>query len=308
MEIVWYNVFVLALWHIGFLYAATLLPSVSYTDLSLYWIFLWVLTGLGITAGAHRLWAHRSYTAHPALQVFLMIMNSMAFQGSILEWARDHRTHHKGSESNSDPHNATRGFFFAHCGWVMVRKHRDVIASGKKLKLDDLHLDKIVAFQAQYYLPLAVACCYGIPALMGYCRGDTSTGFWIGGVFRHVFVLHMTWCVNSVAHLWGDHPYSDIRPSENLFVSIGAMGEGWHNYHHKYPKDYATGEFGISSGQWNPTKLFIDACALLGLAWDRKRSSTAKMTREKRAEKLPPTLWDTVFSRLFFGRSEAQVF
>jgi stearoyl-CoA desaturase (Delta-9 desaturase) len=84
---------------------------------------LWPITGLGITAGVHRLWAHRSYNASFGYRVLLMLMNSCANQGSIFHWSRDHRAHHKYSETDADPHNATRGFFFAHMGWLLVKKH-----------------------------------------------------------------------------------------------------------------------------------------------------------------------------------------
>lgn len=176
-QIVWYNVVVLFLWHLGFLYALFYLvfpnfllffsdnstndnttivttnagantcssnsssdnttcadsaAAASWSELSILWLFFWTISGLGITAGAHRLWAHKSYCATTGLKVFLMCMNSMAFQGSILEWSRDHRVHHKGSETDADPHNAKRGFFFSHCGWVMVRKHAQVMEQGKK--------------------------------------------------------------------------------------------------------------------------------------------------------------------------------
>lgn len=89
-------------------------------------LFLESHSGLGITGGVHRLWAHRSYDAHWTARVFLMLINSMANQGSIYHWSRDHRVHHKYSEMDADPHNATRGFFFAHMGWLYVKKHPDV--------------------------------------------------------------------------------------------------------------------------------------------------------------------------------------
>lgn len=103
--------------------------------------------GLGITAGAHRLWAHKSYKAKWPLRVLLMLFNTLAFQNSIWEWSRDHRVHHKFSETDADPHNAKNGFFFAHVGWLLVKKHPDVIAKGKQISLDDLEKDKVVAFQ-----------------------------------------------------------------------------------------------------------------------------------------------------------------
>lgn len=71
-------------------------------------------------------------------------------QNDIYEWARDHRVHHKFSETDADPHNATRGFFFAHIGWLFVRKHRDVIEKGKKLDVTDLLADPVVQFQRKW--------------------------------------------------------------------------------------------------------------------------------------------------------------
>jgi len=85
--------------------------------------WLWPVTGLGITAGVHRLWAHRSYNAKTPYRILLMLFNSIANQGSIYHWSRDHRVHHKYSETDADPHNATRGLFFSHMGWLLVKKH-----------------------------------------------------------------------------------------------------------------------------------------------------------------------------------------
>lgn len=80
-------------------------------------------------------------------------MSSLLFlsiQDDIYKWSRDHRVHHKYSETSADPHNAMRGFFFSHMGWLMVRKHPDVIEKGKKLDLSDLKADGIVMFQRRY--------------------------------------------------------------------------------------------------------------------------------------------------------------
>lgn len=320
-EVVWYNVFVLTLWHVGALYTLLcVIPYARWSVLAIQWLLFWHLSGLGITAGAHRLWAHKSYKATLPLRVFLMLCNSMAFEGSIFEWSRDHRVHHKGSDTTADPHNSGRGFFFAHMGWVMVRKHENVRTAGQKLNFDDLLADPVVRFQKRHYIATVLPMCYGLPTLVGYWMGDAWTGFLIGGVFRHVWILHVTWCVNSLAHFYGYRPYDrNIRAVENLIVSIGAIGEGYHNYHHKYPADYATSEWGITSGQWNPTKLFIDMCAAVGLASDLKRSRTAAATRERLAIKVHEerlkagvaaqfSLVDRIMGRFFFGRSEEQLF
>lgn len=92
-----------------------------------WWIALHIFGGFGITAGAHRLWAHKTYEAKNPLKWFLMIGNSMAFQGSIFHWSRDHRLHHKFSDTELDPHSMTRGFFFSHVGWLLVEKSDELV-------------------------------------------------------------------------------------------------------------------------------------------------------------------------------------
>ena len=148
-EVVWLNVFFMAALHLGALYGIYLIPQAK--PLTWLWSLLtYHWAGLGITAGAHRLWSHRSYKATAPMRAILMIMNCFAGQNHIFEWVRDHRVHHKYSETDADPHNAKRGFFFSHVGWLFVRKHPDVISKGKQIPLDDLYADKIVMFQKRY--------------------------------------------------------------------------------------------------------------------------------------------------------------
>lgn len=106
-----------------------------------------MLGGLGITAGVHRLWSHRAYKARLPLRIFLMLCQSLAFQNSIYEWCRDHRVHHKFTDTNGDPHNSGRGFFFAHMGWLMCKKHPDVKERGKAIDMSDIWADPVVRFQ-----------------------------------------------------------------------------------------------------------------------------------------------------------------
>ena len=232
-DVVWYNVLVLVAWHVGALYALLcVVPLCSYRALLVLWLGLWLVSGLGITAGAHRLWSHRSYKARRPLRVFLMLCNSMAFEGSIFEWARDHRVHHKGSDTTADPHDSQRGLFFAHMGWIMLRKHAHVRQAGQTLDFADLRADAVVTFQTRHYGKLVLLMCYLVPTAMGSCWFQSAyIGFWVGGVLRPVWVLHMTWMVNSVAHFFGYKPYDrKLRAVESLVVALGALGEGYHNY------------------------------------------------------------------------------
>lgn len=245
---------------------------------TLIWAFtLWPISGVGITVGVHRLWSHRSYEAKLPFRTFLMLCNSIANQGSIYHWARDHRVHHKFSETDADPHNATRGFFFAHMGWLFVRKHRDVVKAGRDLDFSDLNEDPLVMFQKKLDPWFTLYMCFVFPAQIAqhFWGEQFWNAFFVAGALRYAVVLHFTWLVNSAAHLYGDHPYDVLSyPSENPFVSFCSIGEGWHNWHHKYPFDYAASEFGIST-QFNPSKLIIDFMAMIGQVTDRKRATAA---------------------------------
>eukprot|EP00058_Branchiostoma_floridae_P010606 XP_002596094.1 hypothetical protein BRAFLDRAFT_66174 [Branchiostoma floridae] len=271
LEIVWRNAVLMALIHLGAIYGLFLLPSAR--AYSLLWVvFCSVVVTCGLTAGAHRLWSHRSYKARLPLRVFLAIANSMSFQGSVYEWCRDHRVHHKYCDTDADPYNAARGFFFAHVGWVFLRKHPDVKAKGKLLDMSDLMEDPVVRMQKKFYIPSAVLMCFVIPTLVPLLWDESmSNAYFICALLRLAVALHCTWSVNSFAHMWGTRPYDKhITPTENLVVSIFAGGEGWHNYHHAFPVDYSSSEFGWKV---NPTTVFIDVMAWLGLAYDLKKAS-----------------------------------
>jgi len=240
--------------------------------------FCYWMSGLGITGGAHRLWSHRSYSARLPLRVFLAVAQSMANQGSIFHWARDHRVHHRYSETAADPHDASRGMFFAHMGWLFVEKDAKVVTAGNAVNVDDLWADPVVVFQERFKQFLMPFCCFVLPSLMAMVLAGDSywRGFFICGVLRYVLILHATWLVNSAAHWWGSRPYDpNINPAENGIVAFITGGEGWHNFHHKWPADYATSELGWF-GQYNPTALFLDACAVLGLVYNRRRHLVKK--------------------------------
>uniref|UniRef100_A0A7S3UVS5 Fatty acid desaturase domain-containing protein n=1 Tax=Heterosigma akashiwo TaxID=2829 RepID=A0A7S3UVS5_HETAK len=291
----WPMLIYITLVHMAGLYGLMLVTSSQWQ--TLLWAFiLWPVTGFGITGGVHRLWSHRSYKANFIFRFFTMLANSVANQGSIYHWARDHRVHHKHSETDADPHNATRGFFFAHMGWLFVKKHPDVIKAGRELDFSDLDADWTVMFQKKTDPWFTLFMCFVFPALVGtFGWGeDFWTGFYVAGALRYIYVLHATWLVNSAAHLYGDHPYDPQSwPAENPFVSLGALGEGWHNWHHKYPFDYSASEFGASS-QFNPTKMIIDLAAACGMVSDRKRATGAwAKLKEKRDKEDAELMKDT---------------
>jgi stearoyl-CoA desaturase (Delta-9 desaturase) len=215
-------------------------------------------------------------------RIMLGLFQTIAGQNDIYEWSRDHRVHHKYSETDADPHNIQRGFFFAHMGWLTVKKHPEVKEKGKRILLDDLLEDPVVYWQRKYYLPLVVLFCFALPALIPTFLWNESllNGICVSMCLRYVFTLHATWSVNSFAHLYGSKPYDTrINPVENLAVSLGALGEGFHNYHHTFPQDYATSEFGWT--YLNPTKGLIDLMAWFGQVSDRNKITEEQVLKRR---------------------------
>lgn len=262
------NVFGLTLFH---LYAlVSLLNIFEAKFLSILWIFVWgTFAGLGVTAGVHRLWTHRSYKATDGFRIFLAAAFSASGQNTIYDWVRDHRTHHQYSDTDADPHNISRGFWFSHIGWLMMTKHPEVIEKGKKIHMDDILSDTVVQFHQEHFTLLKFLLCFLIPTLVPiYCWGESVKMAIATQVFiRYALVLNFTWSVNSFAHLWGNKPYNPlISPCENKFVSYVAIGEGWHNYHHTYPYDYKASEFGVV----NFTTRFLLWAKKHGLIYDCK--------------------------------------
>jgi stearoyl-CoA desaturase (delta-9 desaturase) len=248
----------------------------NYTDI--FQVFLWYqICGLGVTAGLHRLWSHKSYKAKTPTKVLLMILASASNQGSIYHWSRDHRVHHKFSDTDADPHNINRGFFYSHVGWILLKTNKLTIEEGKKLDLSDLEDDKIVMLDKYLWPYDDIFFCYILPGIYTYIYYDSfMKGLFLFGFLRWTIQSHATWCVNSVAHSFGDRPFrKDIKPAENKWISLVALGEGWHNWHHTYPYDYACSDEGIFL-RWNPTKLFIDVLGFFGQTYDHKRKVISK--------------------------------
>ncbi|XP_072940408.1 acyl-CoA Delta(11) desaturase-like [Epargyreus clarus] len=269
-EIVYPSVFTFLYIHAASLYGLYLcFTSAMWSTIFFNW-FLFMLGMTGITAGAHRLWTHRAYKAKLPLQIILMLMNSIAFQYSAINWIRDHRMHHRFSDTDADPHNASRGFFFSHIGWLMVKKHPELRKRSKLIDMSDIYANPVLVFQQKYAVPFMGSMCFLLPTLIPvYYWGESLNIALHVAVLRYIINLHASLSVNSFAHLFGAKPYDvNINPVQNPIVSIASLGEGFHNYHHVYPWDYRTAELG---NNWlNFSTKFIDFFALIGWAYDLK--------------------------------------
>lgn len=135
----------------------------------------------------------------------LMIFNTHAFQGTIIFWAKDHRVHHKYTDTDADPYNAARGFVFSHFGWTITKRLPEVDEAIKRFDFADLYNDPIVVFQKRHYWKLSFLIVFLIPTIIPvYFWGETiANAFFFCACFTWIGVLFSTWCVNSVAHILG---------------------------------------------------------------------------------------------------------
>jgi stearoyl-CoA desaturase (delta-9 desaturase) len=236
-----------------------------------------VLNGIGIGSGYHRLWSHRTYKAHPALAWFLAIMGGMALQNSIIIWSARHRVHHTQVDNDDkDPYSIGRGFWFAHIGWMLKDYPSGDVDYGL---VRDLQKDRICAFQHKHYWTLVLLTNVGLPLLLGWLTGDMLGMFLLAGVLRLVLSHHVTFFINSLAHMWGRQPYTDENSARDQhFLALITYGEGYHNYHHMFQNDYRCG---IRWWHLDINKWFISAAHLLGLASNLKRAPSFKVLRAR---------------------------
>jgi stearoyl-CoA desaturase (delta-9 desaturase) len=242
----------------------------------------WILCGafllaneLSITAGYHRLWAHRAYEAHPILKVIYLIFGGMALQNSALIWCSGHRRHHLNVDDNElDPYSAGRGFWFSHIGWML----RDYPSGANDFSnIPDLRREKLLVLQHRFYVPLVLVTNFGFPLAAGYLVGDVWGTLLLAGVLRLVLSHHFTFFINSLAHMWGSRPYTeDNTARDNAVLAFLTQGEGYHNFHHNFAHDYRNG---VRWWQWDPTKWLIATLQWVGLTRRLKRTPAFQIQR-----------------------------
>ncbi len=248
----------------------------------------YLLTGLGITVGYHRLFTHRSFKTGKALRVVLAILGSAAIEGSVIEWVATHRMHHRFSDKDGDPHSphvghgggwagAIRGLIHAHVGWTF----RGVDRASTEHYAPDLLADPVVRWVDRTFLLWLVAGLVfpfflGL-ALTGSLIGGV-TGFLWGGAVRVFFLHHATFSINSLCHFFGNRKFETGDHSRNLnWLAIPTLGEAWHNNHHAFP---TSARHGLGRWQLDPSAWVISALEATGLAWD-----VIKITPARQASK-----------------------
>jgi stearoyl-CoA desaturase (delta-9 desaturase) len=259
---------------LGLVVAGVLLwgQGLSWVDLGLL-LGMYVLTGLGITVGYHRLFTHGAFETNGVVKFVLAALGSMAVEGPLLDWVAQHRRHHQHSDTPEDPHSPhhqgqgflglLRGLWHAHLGWPFRAREMDLSRYVK-----DLRQSGLLRWVSGLF-PVWVAVGLLMPAALGGLLTQSWLGALLGllwgGLVRIFLVHHVTWSVNSVCHLWGRRPFATDDQSKNNFLfGILALGEGWHNNHHAFP---TSARHGLRWWQIDVTYYCIRALALVGLAW-----------------------------------------
>jgi stearoyl-CoA desaturase (delta-9 desaturase) len=254
--------------------------GLEWFQVALFFVFF-VMTGLSITLGYHRLFSHLTFKAKWPVRLFTLLFGAAAFENSVLCWAADHRRHHKFVDHDDDPYNISKGFFHAHIGWMLFQSQPQTSFEGVK----DLQQDRLVAWQHRHYIAIALLVGFGLPTLLGWLWGGWTSALGallISGVTRVVFVNHMTFLINSYSHTWGRQPYSSrFTARDSALLAWFSFGEGYHNFHHEFPHDYRNG---VKPWQFDPTKWSIWLLHKIGLVRQLRRAPEQRILLAEVAE------------------------
>ncbi len=253
--------------------------GIDWFQFSMFFFYA-VATTMSITLGYHRLYSHLSFKAKWPVRLFVLLFGACAFENSCMDWTSDHRTHHKHVDHDEDPYDISKGFMWAHIGWLIFKMRPEEPVNN----IGDLQKDKLCVFQHKYVhwigfilggiVPTAIA--YFVAPLMG---ADPVTyaigGFLLSGVLRIVIVQHSTFFINSLCHTIGKRPYNtDNSARDSAIMAVFTCGEGYHNYHHAFQHDYRNG---VKPWQFDPTKWMIWTLSKLGLTSGLRRVSDERI-------------------------------
>lgn len=275
----------------GFLFAISLLAVVAAPLYLWHFGIDWLLagmtlfyimaTGLSITLGYHRLFSHLSFKAKWPVRLFTLVFGSCAFENSVLNWVSDHRRHHKHTDGDDDPYDITKGFFWAHIGWILFKLNpvppMDNVA--------DLRKDRLVMWQYRWDKVIAFGVGLIFPAVVGYLWNGwvgALGGFLIVGALRVFLVQQCTFFINSLCHTIGRQPYSSrCSARDSTLMAFLTFGEGYHNFHHEFQHDYRNG---VKAWNFDPTKWAIWCLSKVGLVSDCRRVSPSRILLAEIAE------------------------
>jgi len=276
---------ILSLFVVGWQLWASLL---GWNDIVVF-VLLYLLTGVGVTVGFHRLLTHRAFKTTRPVRAVLAILGSAAIEGPVISWVADHRKHHAFADRDGDPHSphvdhghgwrgALRGLWHAHVGWLFIHTQR-----GRRTRYaPDLLADPVVSWVDRTFPVWAfggLLAAFGLGWLFGGRLRDGLTGVLWGGAVRMLVVHHVTYSINSLCHFFGRQRFDTGDESRNLaWLAPLSFGEAWHNNHHAFP---TSAEHGLGRWEFDPSALLIRALERVGLAWD-----VVRVSPERQSDKL----------------------
>src|SRR5690349_20050931 len=263
--------------------------GLSWADVLLA-VGFYLVTGLGVTVGFHRLLTHRSFTAAPALRVVLAIAGSMSFEGEVIGWVAIHRRHHAFTDRHGDPHSPyrygssvagqLRGLAHAHMGWLLRDDPTPPARYAPDMVADPAMRAVSAAFPALCVLSLALP--FGAGWLIGGTWRTALTALLWAGLVRVAVLQHVTWSVNSLCHMFGSRPFATRRydRATNLWpLALLSFGESWHNMHHSDP---ACARHGADRGQVDISAAVIRIFERLGWATKVRWPTLARLDSRRR--------------------------
>lgn len=235
--------------------------------------FMYVLRMFAITGFYHRYFAHKTFQTSRVGQFIFALIGATAVQRGPLWWAAHHRSHHVHADQPHDVHSPHQhGFLWSHLGWFL--SHANFATQVERVK--ELARFKELRILDRFDSIVPVFFALAIYGLGEYCRvyfPSLQTNGWQllvwGFVVSTILLYHATFCVNSLAHVWGSRRYATRDHSRNNFlIALVTMGEGWHNNHHHFP---GSAKQGFYWWEIDLTYYGLRCLAALGLIWNLKR-------------------------------------
>ena len=243
--------------------------------------FMYVISGLGVTVGFHRMLTHRAFQTHRITRYVFAYLGMLSVQGPVIDWVADHRKHHAHTDVEGDPHSphvghgdgvmgAMKGLWHAHTAWLW-RTHGQARA---RKYAKDLVEDRGMRILNKKF-PMIALASLAIPAVLGglltMSWHGALTGLIWGGFVRIFLQHHVTWSVNSVCHFFGKRRFDVEDKSTNVFwLAIPSLGESWHHNHHAFPR---AAQQGLRWWEIDISAAIITGMEKLGLAWNVIRIS-----------------------------------
>jgi len=224
------------------------------------WAASHFLRAIGLTLAYHRYFAHRAFQMNRAARFVWTWIAASAMQKGPLWWAGHHVNHHRYADRDGDPHSPmVSGFYYAHIGWFLNDAKHDRLEATNPVVRDFSKAPEIAFIDRYFAVPPLVL------AAVLYLAGGMPWLIW-GFCLPTMTLAHATFAINTVNRLWGSRRFETIDESRNnAFTAFFAVGEGWHNNHHRYQRSARNGFYWW---EFDLTWYVIRAMAVVGLAWD----------------------------------------